>query len=118
MKLELKDVALYLPYNVRFVSELDIPYFEYGKNPIWTAQGISEMFDDLCFITKEKNDTYPIYLCKMILRPLSELNVDGEINTPEYLQGCCYSYVNSLLPEHWDVFGLIEQGLAIDINAL
>ena len=57
---------------------------------------------------------------KPILRPLSDLDLpeDNEFNTPENLQGCTFGYVTGLISEHYDVFGLIEKGLAIDINTI
>jgi hypothetical protein len=84
---------------------------------------------------------------KPILRPLSdltkEMEYDGDIITPiyyryfdsmffedDFLRGivlrnssykitqCSYGVLQKLFEWHFDVFGLIEKGLAIDINSL
>ena len=114
MKLELKHLAPYLTHKLKakncFNEIVEAKGIQFGNescnNTLWT------------FV---KNGDYLqgyLYQCKPILRPLSDLNQDGEIDTPEYLQGCCYSYVQNLISQHYDVFGLIEKGLAIDVNTL
>lgn len=72
-KLELRHLCGYLPHGLKFVSELDKPYDEFGCNPIWTAIGITFLFGEYCLTTKENNDAYPIRLCKLLLLPLSAL---------------------------------------------
>ena len=98
MKLELKHIAPYLPYGVHLMNS----YGNWHNTTLHKSIGVYEMLE-----------------MKPILRPLSDLNdEEGEINTPESLQECCYSYVNILISEHYDVFGLIDKGLAIDKNTL
>jgi hypothetical protein len=50
---------------------------------------------------------------KLILKPLSELNVN-----PKIILEYPYKDVQDLLSKHYDVFGLIPKGLAYDINTL
>ena len=128
MKLELKHLAPYLPYGLN----MDISHTEYAikeaesKNRLKECKlvGInsSAEFATLCCITNIKQHNNGIlYLSivtpKPILRPLSEID-DDEENTPETISKCCYSYVEALFENHFDVFGLIEKGLAIDINTI
>lgn len=120
MKLELKHLAPYLPYDIRILNGG-------GDNT-----SISEHFK-LCH--KFNNDlTY----CMPFLRPLSDLTKEIEINGERFVPyiklmwdieleyqwkcpiGYDYAYRNieKLFEWHFDVFGLIEKGLAIDINTL
>tara|TARA_R110000803_G_scaffold10007_5_gene31097 strand:+ start:1555 stop:1962 length:408 start_codon:yes stop_codon:yes gene_type:complete len=128
-KLELKHLAPYLPYKVK-VSKIHC---------IHSGEGIGS----INHILTTKSDNY-----KPILRPLSdltkEIEVDGNKFIPyedDYLSDAICSYENldllceyngdisndstipypimSLLFQwHFDVFGLIEKGLAIDINTI
>ncbi|HFG0578877.1 TPA: hypothetical protein ACGFUY_002743, partial [Flavobacterium psychrophilum] len=127
MKLELKHLAPYLPYKLKFKRQ-DYIY-------IHMLLGIS--FEDIIF---ELGKT-PIKFIKPILRPISDLNSEIELNGRKFypidelaeidevvvLQ---YSFeffetsmkylphwiVEQLLEWHFDVFGLIEKGLAISIH--
>ena len=98
--LELKHLAPYLPYGLK-VFLVNHNYHEYP-------------------MTSENIITIEGTIRKPILRPLSDLDLpeDNEFNTPENLQGCTFGYVTGLISEHYDVFGLIEKGLAIDINTI
>ena len=116
MKLELKHLAGYLPYKV-LVGD--------GRTP---------------FELTEYNFTnvFP-YLTKIYLRPLSDLTKEIEVNrekfvpinrmelygyydksclNPNNVKSISYNMIQFLFEWHFDVFGLIEKGLAIDINTL
>ena len=134
MKLELKHLAAYLPYELKIYQE-DLR--EHVKPFYWVLGKQTNIKDVLEFQNKP------------ILRPLSdltkEINHDGIVFTPydndelsdamasnedlEYLceqggsniaadRGMPYFIIEILLKWHFDVFGLIEKGLAIDINTL
>ena len=144
MKLELKHLAAYLPYEVNFISGMDKPYNEFGRQPQWTLDGITTLFGDCCLTTKENRDAYAIQTCNLILRQLSdltkEITVNGETFVPinklvkQELIGThifesmiidrikektmSFKISEKLFEWHFDVFGLIEAGLAIDINTL
>ena len=102
MKRELKHFAPYLPYGLKFINKTI-----YGKT-------IVEM------------NTYNILNLlvdsKPILRPLSNLTKDEYShllygNPLEYkINELPYKPFIKLLENHFDVFHLIPQGLAIDIN--
>lgn len=113
MKLELKHLAGYLPYGLKYK---DIPD---------GFEGIRELglFDiDWCLVNG-----------KPILRPLSgltrkELELEGfdsyidyltyENKGSEWTLKAPFNMVQYLLSQHFDIYGLIENGLAIDINTL
>ncbi len=133
-KLELKHLSPYLPY------ELEILILNYKSDYVGInrAEVIGHYFiGDTLYLTykggstgKSQNEAKPI------LRPLSDLNkpiiiggkemvlteqfeILGEVIHSGYdikfLKWYIFSYLLSI---HFDVFGLIESGLAIDINTL
>lgn len=129
MKLELKHLAPYLPYDLTGKS-IRGTVFLLGLNSSMLGRGI-ETRDMSTWL----NDGY-----KPILRPMSDLllnqqmwfNLMGnkskwksiaaeyENREPYYYEVTAalpvHTYIE-LLRYHFDVFGLIEQGLAIDINS-
>jgi hypothetical protein len=137
MKLELKHLAPYLPYELKILNgkEYDI------------VNGIDNKTVISLFRGHLKNFT-TIENVKPILRPLSdltkEIEFDNEKFTPSkdkywgmnsfqyhinkfenwespsaYLNSCApYGLLLVLIKWNFDVFGLIDAGLAIDINTL
>tara|TARA_R110000851_G_scaffold168032_1_gene313859 strand:- start:127 stop:573 length:447 start_codon:yes stop_codon:yes gene_type:complete len=129
MKLELKHLAPYLPYELKIYES---SYFNNGIKTLGLGQasrsevsiiGVLHLQKGRSKVNKDYyNDRY-----KPILKPLSDL-------TEEYSNSCNYSHKDfkweiinknisvlvwdSLLKNHFDVFGLIDAGLAIDINTL
>jgi|TARA_R110000822_G_C14912770_1_gene450409 hypothetical protein len=120
MKLELKHLAPYLPYQVKSVH-----YFK--------GHELIKEIDCANVYGFVNGDT----LHKPILRPLSDLELfigiltNGNEQHSEdltlYFNGVHAIFMtmekveilrNFLLKNHFDVFGLIEAGLAIDINTL
>ena len=126
MKLELKHLAPYFPYGFK----------AYDKSAI-TGKGYEREIkasNIMVFIDNDIN-------AKPILRPLSDLIKEIECNgnkfTPNnhprfkifinedmdwFIDNCPffvdYGQVQKLFEWHFDVFGLIDKGLAIDINTL
>jgi len=125
MKLELKHLASYLPYDLLITKD---DWDNYMKLTL-----CSNYLSD----AKNKYDIGIIdtlsFQAKPILRPLSDLTkedwnnvfVNSDIDnilsiyqSDKHL-GCVeYYLVNLLLSHHFDIYGLIENGLAIDINTL
>jgi hypothetical protein len=114
MKLELKHLSAYLPYKVK-VSKM------HNLNARNGIGGIEHMLST-------KNSQY-----KLHLRPLSDLTKDKKFNDLYFYfydkdEGIMvkrknenYTRLNELsylFENHYDVFGLIDNGLAIDINTL
>lgn len=117
MQLELKHLAPYLPFKVKVRCCL-------GKGSIWTL--------------RQFNIAQFSYYDKLILRPLSDLTKEVEHNGERFvpndkllefygeeidnyslpLKLNSYILIQQLFEWHFDVFGLIEKGLAIDINTL
>lgn len=99
MKLELKHISLYLPYGLDGFLENKI--VDLNTNNIWTFT----------------------LNAKPILRPLSDLSED-DLEGAEYIvdKGLSadlnYYQWEYLFENHFDVFNLIENGLAIDKNTL
>jgi hypothetical protein len=139
--LQLNHLAGYLPHDLQcmFLSEPD------SKEPnIKTLHGIEKGFEsDIVIGMFDEFDNSEFNYFKPILRPLSdltkEIEVDGEKfvpidwiekNNPTKDEMPCAIMLNGfvemhyyrdyekLFEWHFDVFGLIEKGLAIDINTL
>ena len=126
MKLELKHLAPYLPYKLKGNI--------FSDNKQWSLVGIKEE-TCLCQKSDYKNTiNISILNFKPILRPLSDLDKKNEEGKNIYFPSsnlkdviikgldikshCYFSEIIYLLKNHFDVFGLIEKGLAIDINTL
>ena len=137
MKLELKHLAPYLPYGLK------TKYFL--SDAIVLNEGQPEELRDK--LLTEDNIKFVRNFCKPILRPLSDLTKEIEVNGEKFKADnkfwgfnsfkyyfnqfdkweSAFAYLNSRAPYglvqvlfewHFDVFGLIPQGLAIDINTL
>lgn len=135
MELELKHLAPYLPYGLRAVDE-------YGKSKMidWLHQSYTQSCVGLNHVLKiqvtHANSFIPI------LRPMSDLTkkfyynnneIDmcsdfsgyksefkelSELNDCHYTKFIKWQTMELLFEFHFDVFGLIPKGLAVDINTL
>lgn len=127
MKLELKHLAGYLPYEL----ECTTIHSRYKDN--YKLIGLD--FSGCTF----KDFELFYFRIKPILRPLSDLTKEIEVNGEKFvpnikLQWLFEDYfdyskfilegrlsfikMEKLLEWHFDIYGLIEKGLAIDINIL
>ena len=131
MKLELKHLAPYLPYELK-IRNVGVGSTRTLIHELPTESAIRRNVSiKMLLLTSHIN--------KLILRPLSDLDkkyldhmyfiiisTDNDIfgsrdefedyfneTDCEYLPQCLFEY---LLECHFDLFGLIEKGLAIDIN--
>ena len=160
MKLELKHIAPYLPYDLRIFHSAFMFRNNGDENETGIMVGITDLIslgnDEITFdiVMKRDKDSYKLHDSrghfKLILRPLSDLtkeiehngekfvpiakfysltSVDLElINIEEWHEELIYllktdspyqlSQFNMLLEWHFDIYGLIEKNLAIDINTL
>lgn len=133
MKLELKYIAPYLPYGLKGI----ITY--HADNKEICTLGVKCDINNVCDIYDFLNSSYDL---KPILRPLSDLTKEIEVNGEKFVpilemerifkinplwEGWDFKHIavelpieiwNKLFEWHFDVFGLIPQGLAIDINTL
>jgi hypothetical protein len=129
MTLELNHLSAYLPFNV-LVCETDDIENSIQKLTLSNFQEIVEL---------------PLTTTALILRPLSDLTKEIEHNGEKFvprdmisigfgnfieegvfyycaeksdIKRLSYDTIVKLLEWHFDVFGLIEKGLAIDINSI
>jgi len=140
-KLELKHLAAYLPYQLGFKLldyKCDYVVEEYG-----ICNGYYMIGDGIYYTFKYRNTAGKNFNnFKPILRPLSdlanEITIDKITFVPiEYkafkrdiesiiefqngflhYKGVKYGIIEKLLEWHFDIYGLIDKGLAIDINTL
>lgn len=128
MELELKHLAPYLPYGLK-IWNIDM-----GVDFDLTIQEEDEGIDMESILYSQCN-------WKLILRPLSDLTKADLINAgfdyqidwltherdshvkfygslEKFINKTDFGHVQYLISKHYDVFGLIEQGLAININDL
>jgi len=144
MSLELKHLAPYLPYKLNFVHN------DCLKKLASLQYGNSVPDDNYMELVTCTNLVYAkVSEIKPILRPLSDLTKEIEVNGEKFVpieklleENCfdlsklnqedidsyyhsylsdvfwCYGDAVKLISWHFDVFGLIEKGLAININTL
>lgn len=133
MKLELKHLAPYLPYGLKglkrfkdtdLINELDVGRLNGWLEP-YSYKPILRPLSDLI---KEVNSFLSVPYLDLMNDLHSDLKVYLEDNGELFIIDKCnlnmfhisYTRVfdDFLLEHHFDVFGLIEKGLAIDINTL
>jgi len=140
MELEIKHLAPYLPYKLKCKWNKSKPYELIG------LRNGNESVNNELWIWKDGMDygTGYLYECVPILRPLSDLNneivINGEkhqmwllINGQKALENgeienmngyqysileLSYNKIQTILKFHFDIFGLIEKGVAISYNDL
>lgn len=136
MKLELKHLAPYLPYGITF------DHFDEEREIRSICVLSSINIDEITLINSHYEYTHSIGEVKPILRPMSDLP-GSELMTEwkkehniEYLPlhknltletegysrinvlGYPLDFITQMIENKFDVFGLIPEGLAIDINTL
>jgi hypothetical protein len=126
MELELKHLAAYWPYKLK------CQYIYSGNiGTISNIYTIGSCYDnDDIKISIDFYEAEHIWMFKPILRPLSDLTKEELINQGfshhiDYLTHekqdplkAPYDMVQYLLSQHYDIFNLIPNNLAIDINTL
>ncbi len=122
MKLKLKHIAPYLPYQLLCLEKT------VDSTPI-KGELISIKKTALCYIEHPEWEYFKFSIdrIKPILRPLSDLmkQIKWEDGTYQMtdeddfdLENTSYNTVQEYLKRHFDIFGLIDAGLAVDINSL
>ena len=134
MKLELKHLAPYLPYGLKYQLKGNFPIEKWKEN-------IIEEIQELTVDYVHKVLTWDT--CKPILHPLSDFNeeykiqiieedfygddghmdhlvevIEGKVYAPSIGLIITYEQMQKLFEWHFDVFNLIPEGLAIDINTI
>lgn len=129
MKLELKHLAPYLPYKISAIHpSINVPILIYGAS-------------DFSIINCVGQPTFKLSEIKPILRPLVDLggfkiehknrivdltnyisknDIDLILNKVEFtnLFTLPHTVISRLYEFHFDVYGLLYNGLAIDINTI
>jgi hypothetical protein len=136
-KLELRHLCPYLPYKLK--AKFMHPVVKHQK--IGVINNAYNLDDDVK-ISIDYSDDEHIWMFKPILRPLSDLTREDLIedlgtetscldwttserehwikfySREHWINNLPYLIYSHLVKNHFDVFGLIEAGLAIDINTL
>jgi len=138
MKLEIKHLTGYLPYGLK--AKMNI----FGDNQTEVViEGLSTIGEvELSGIRTTVNEFFDISEIKPILRPLSDLTKEIEVNGGKFVpieynafkhskediiefqnkfihyKAMKFGIIERFLEWHFDIYGLIENGLAIDINTL
>lgn len=112
---------------MKLTTEKILPYVLHGVQFI-TEGGLKFRVQPSHFPNGWKNE----FGSKLILRPLSDLTKEIEVNGEKFVPRSkffgnpldyiitknSYEVVQQLISWHFDIFGLIDAGLAIDINTL
>ena len=121
MKLELKHLAPYLPYNIKVeLSNGNIHSLSLHDMPDIMVNGIKPIMRPLSDLNTD------IEMDGKKFNPLDNIHIDDLISFEEdrplqidsLEHPMTYYTLLKLLEWHIDVFGLIDEGLAIDINTL
>lgn len=126
MKLEAKNLIPYLPYSLKVEMEgkkCNVAWMSTKNIAVIRPYGVGEY--------KKISWEYAHLNVKPFLRPMSELT-ENEAKDGHFMSGFSnygalqiltgnpllghYGMIEYLLKNHYDIFGLIEKGLAIDIN--
>lgn len=116
--MKIEHSSRYLPYGVK-ISNGGIPRL---------LTGIKIQKDGSLCINYESIIYSALGRYKLILRPLSDLTEDyvsqfildklSKCSSKDIKQCLSYNEIDYLLKHHFDIYGLIEKGEAIDINTL
>ena len=141
MKLELKHLSIYLPYDLQIIrvlspikneknimtgiTEKGIFYNQYSHVPYNHIKPILRPLEDLFFNLSIKNENQkPFEYLEDFADTETErmfLDIIENQNTKFILEKIQYaplSFIQKLLEWHFDIFGLINAKLAVDINCL
>jgi hypothetical protein len=140
MKLELKHLAPYLPYGLRgfymdadYDKQIEVEGL-YNYDDIYNSEHGDMSFDYFKPILRQLSDlTKEIEVNGEKFVPIIKLAFTKSLSMYQFIDGAfyCNNYgkfleikempyivIEKLFEWHFDVFGLIEKGLAIDINTL
>lgn len=146
MKLELKHIAPYLPYGLKVKYKSAVGWEKDGFTPKYKTKTEKIEGIDKMFVLYSNGEGSKLKEIKPILRPLSDLTKEIEHNGEKFvpiefieekyytqnwanqLSRCIederwiyhldYYLILSLLGWHFDIYGLIDKDLAVDINTL
>jgi len=142
MKLEFKQIACYFPYELKIMQYRDDLKLSFESILI-------SLSNDTLVVTSPRfpfNERIQYHEAKLILRPLSDLNKEIEVNGQKFIpinwvenqypnldlhnqckfllddeswiNQCEYLLIQHLFEWHFDISNLIKNNLAIDINTI
>ena len=119
MKLELHQIASYLPYGLRLKYVSTRMVDRLSNKDIIQLKEINEGYIYINGYRTNNKSYIPI------LRPLSDLD-DSQLKSFNFVSFAkdgdidfvSYDFMKYAFENHFDVFGLIDKGLAIDINTI
>jgi len=118
MKLELKHLAPYLPYGLKYKLFKKIN----GDHTLTTQSLLDWDFNlhdiipilrPLSDLRNHNNEVMPVYRLEIPRADFTDILDEGKP-----VSQLAYCIIEKLFENHFDVFGLIDAGLAIDINKL
>lgn len=147
MKLEIKHLAPYLPYRLKIIGNthgeiqvlscvtetsvnIEGRSFQYGMwADIFDIKPIFRPLNDLKDFKKriDVGDGEGLFtpLNRLLFNSYFNIDVMSDADKIEFVEiltdieiGASYDDISTLISWHFDVFGLIDKGLAIDINTL
>jgi hypothetical protein len=116
MKLELKHLAGYLPYGLKIqngwgdIKTLKYSHLDDENNGFIT--NVMPILRPLSDLIKEIEEDFNVYSL------LSLRSKNDYSNGNPLILKWSYTDIETLFKYHFDIYGLIEAGLAIDINTL
>ncbi len=121
MELDIKHLVPYLPYNLKL-------QYNGNKEKIGIMKTIIHNYDENhpTKIAIAFNDAEHIWMFKPLLKSMRNLTQEDIINLKLFVKAdieyvidnplmCDYHEIQYLLSKHYDIFGLISSGLAIEI---
>ncbi|PCI28711.1 hypothetical protein COB55_03525 [Candidatus Wolfebacteria bacterium] len=119
MKLEIKHKSPYYPYKVKCILSVKDFIYEMETTDLLSVDGkLRKMIlRPLIDITKEIEHNGEKFIPMELFRKYLRNDILNDISQGTILDQS-YEIVQKLIELHFDVFGLIDQGLAIDINTL
>lgn len=132
-KLKLEHVAPYLPYGlkIQYLENEIVELVGFNRNTIYHTTGFFvELPCNLKPILRPLSDLTKMFngdSCYISYMWYSIISTDSDcFDKDEFFETCELGMINNLpyivipflLEHHFDVFGLIDKGLAIDINTL
>lgn len=138
MNLELKHLAAYLPYELKYMTDLEVEKHElksidFGIKMVNFGHGDAKLVSEIKPILRNLSDlTREIEVNGEKFVPIEKIKNENVSNIECDLHGLYlnqkdeaqlniiqfWMIENYLFEWHFDVFGLISAGLAIDINTL
>ena len=142
MKLELKHLAAYLPYEIQILSKIEskIKHFKFDKCRLKSVNMLSKCVTVIHNVGIDEDEEYitdkNLSDIKLALRPIKDVETFkykprygkeitiSQILTIENMENLLlsnideipYAIIDILFKYHFDVFGLISKNLAVDIN--